>query len=295
MVHSPPWAKPKIAARAFGLAQGGPWQAGGRPADARPQSIHPPLSAQPAGLAAGGGGAPGLAGVDDGPRPRARHQPHASAAAVDGVAAGAPACGRSRTAGSSAAARPQRGTGTHTSPSITRTGPRACDHHRRARASCSHHAPGTRRRDAAGLAPATRCQHGRAPAAGHRPAAAPGRRRGAGPGRQRFMDRGTRRQRHPAPAQRPPLRAAAAAARQRRRPHGHGRALPAVAGVDRASVLKGPRQPGASTSTKATLAGRPDRLAQAWFVPRCTSTSPACMTVSPRSMMAVISPSSTMA
>lgn len=40
----------------------------------------------------------------------------------------------------------------------------------------------------------------------------------------------------------------------------------------------------ASTSTNAMRAGAPERLAQAWDVPRCTSTSPALMTVSLLSM-----------
>src|SRR5664280_46476 len=40
----------------------------------------------------------------------------------------------------------------------------------------------------------------------------------------------------------------------------------------------------ASIRTNATTQGVPERLAQAWFVPRCTSTSPATSFVSPTSI-----------
>jgi hypothetical protein len=48
-------------------------------------------------------------------------------------------------------------------------------------------------------------------------------------------------------------------------------------------------------STKTTRQGAPLRLLQAWLVPRCTSVSPARISVSPSSMRAQISPDSTIA
>lgn len=57
----------------------------------------------------------------------------------------------------------------------------------------------------------------------------------------------------------------------------------------------GPYSQDPPIKTNATLAGFPDLLLQAWFVPRWISTSPGPSTVSSVSMIAVISPSITIA